>query len=44
MIQFDRRKKIAHDADDAPWAPGGRWAMIKHTEGNLILVQTVKEA
>ena len=28
--------------DDAPWAPGTRWAMIRDSEGNLILIQNVK--
>ncbi|WDR07187.1 VOC family protein [Devosia rhodophyticola] len=27
---------------DAPWEPGTRWAMIKDSEGNLILIQTIK--
>ena len=29
--------------DDAPWAPGIRWAMIHDSEGNLVLIQTVGE-
>ncbi|WP_158966672.1 VOC family protein [Chachezhania sediminis] len=29
--------------DDAPWEPGLRWAMFRDCEGNLILIQTVKE-
>lgn len=29
---------------DAPWDPGTRWAMIHDSEGNLVLIQTVKEA
>jgi predicted enzyme related to lactoylglutathione lyase len=36
-----RGVEITHEAADAPWAPGTRWAMIKDSEGNLILVQTV---
>ena len=39
-----RGVEITHDPEDAPWAPGTRWAMIKDSEGNLILVQTVKES
>ena len=27
---------------DAPWEPGTRWAMIDDSEGNLVLIQTVK--
>ncbi|WDR01866.1 VOC family protein [Devosia algicola] len=28
--------------DDAPWEPGTRWALINDSEGNLILIQTIK--
>lgn len=27
---------------DAPWEPGTRWAMLRDSEGNMILIQTVK--
>jgi len=27
--------------DDAPWAPGTRWAIIHDSEGNMILIQNV---
>jgi predicted enzyme related to lactoylglutathione lyase len=37
-----RGVEIIHDADDAPWAPGTRWAMLKDSEGNLVLIQTVR--
>ena len=30
--------------DDAPWAEGVRWAMLKDSEGNLIFVESLKEA
>ena len=36
-----RGVEITHDPDDAPWAPGTRWAMIKDIDGNMILIQTV---
>lgn len=29
--------------DDAPWAPGVRWLMIRDTEDNLILLESFKE-
>ncbi|MGL1920033.1 MAG: VOC family protein [Hyphomicrobiales bacterium] len=29
--------------DDAPWAAESRWALIKDTEGNLILIESVKK-
>lgn len=28
---------------DAPWAPGVRWAMIRDTEDNLILLESFKK-
>ncbi len=28
---------------DAPWDPATRWALFRDTEGNLILIQTVRE-
>lgn len=34
---------IKRGPDDAPWAPGTRWAMIDDSEGNLVLIQTVPE-
>ena len=40
----ERGVEVTAGPDDAPWAPGTRWAMIKDSEGNLILVQTVLEA
>lgn len=33
---------ILQGPDDAPWEPGTRWAMIHDSEGNLILIQTLK--
>lgn len=33
---------IDQGPDDAPWAPGTRWAMIRDSEGNMILIQNVK--
>lgn len=36
--------EILNGPDDAPWQPGMRWAMIRDSEGNLILMQsTVQE-
>ena len=32
---------IKRGPDDAPWAPGTRWAMIDDSEGSLVLIQTV---
>lgn len=34
---------IKRGPEDAPWAPGTRWAMIDDSEGNLVLIQTVPE-
>lgn len=31
---------IQSGPDDAPWAPGVRWAMIRDTENNLILLES----
>ena len=31
---------ITNGPDDAPWRPGTRWAMIRDSEGNLVLIQT----
>lgn len=28
--------------DEAPWAPGTRWAIFQDSEGNMILIQNVK--
>jgi predicted enzyme related to lactoylglutathione lyase len=36
-----RGVSIRHEPQDAPWAPGTRWAMIDDSEGNLVLIQTV---
>lgn len=33
---------IAHAPQDAPWEPGTRWAIIHDSEGNQVLLQTVK--
>ncbi len=35
--------EIANGPDDAPWAKGVRWAMIRDTENNLILLESFKE-
>lgn len=35
---------IENGPDDAPWTPGVRWAMIRDTENNLILLESFKEA
>lgn len=35
---------IENGPDDAPWAAGVRWAMIRDTENNLILLESFKEA
>lgn len=32
---------IHNGPGDAPWQPGIRWAMIKDTEGNLILLESM---
>ncbi len=32
---------IHNGPDEAPWQPGIRWAMIKDTEGNLILLESL---
>ena len=34
---------IIEGPDDAPWAAESRWAMVKDTEGNLILIESVKK-
>ena len=31
---------IVSGPDDAPWAPGTRWLLIKDSEGNLIMLQS----
>jgi len=31
---------ITDGPEDAPWSPGVRWAMIRDSEGNLILIQS----
>ncbi|MBI4923095.1 MAG: VOC family protein [Devosia nanyangense] len=33
---------IKSGPDDAPWEPGTRWAMIDDSEGNLVLIQTIR--
>lgn len=33
---------VSQGPSDAPWEPGTRWAMIEDSEGNLVLIQTVK--
>lgn len=33
---------ISQGPDDAPWAPGVRWLMIKDSEDNLILLESMK--
>ena len=38
-----RGVEIATGPEDAPWEPGTRWAIIHDSEGNMILIQTVKE-
>ncbi len=35
--------KIVCQPDDAPWAAGVRWMMIKDTEGNSILLESFRE-
>ncbi|MDF0599561.1 VOC family protein [Psychromarinibacter sp. C21-152] len=41
--ELERRGVPIHmGPDDAPWEPGIRWAMIHDSEGNLVLIQTVK--
>lgn len=34
---------ITNGPDDAPWAPGTRWLMIRDSEGNLVLLESFKE-
>jgi predicted enzyme related to lactoylglutathione lyase len=34
---------IRSGPDDAPWEPGTRWAMIDDSEGNLLLIQTIRK-
>ena len=41
--QHARGVPIQQGPDDAPWSPGTRWAMIHDSEGNLILLQNVKD-
>ncbi len=36
--------EITNGPDDAPWAPGTRWLMIRDSENNLILLESFKEA
>ena len=35
--------EITDGPDDAPWATGVRWLMIRDTENNLILLESFKE-
>lgn len=39
----ERGVVIDKGPEDAPWEPGTRWAILHDTEGNMILLQTVKE-
>jgi catechol 2,3-dioxygenase-like lactoylglutathione lyase family enzyme len=38
----ERGVPIRSGPADAPWNPGTRWAMIDDSEGNLVLIQTVR--
>jgi len=38
-----RGADIAHEPADAPWEPGTRWAYVNDSEGNLVLLQTIKK-
>ena len=33
---------VVHEPQDAPWAEGVRWAMIRDSEDNLIFVESAK--
>jgi len=33
--------EITGGPDDAPWQPGVRWLMIRDTEGNLVLLESL---
>ncbi len=35
--------EITNGPDDAPWAEGVRWLMVRDTEENLILLESFKE-
>lgn len=35
--------EITAGPDDAPWAQGVRWLMIRDSEGNLVLLESMKE-
>lgn len=35
--------EISNGPDDAPWAPGARWLMVRDPENNLILLESFKE-
>lgn len=39
----DAGVEITGGPDAAPWTPGVRWLMIRDTEGNLVLLESVKE-
>jgi len=34
---------ITNQPQDAPWAPGVRWATVRDTEDNVILLESMKE-
>ncbi len=40
----DNGVEITGGPDDAPWQPGVRWLMIRDSEGNLVLLESMKEA
>jgi len=35
--------EISGGPDDAPWQPGVRWLMIRDSEGNQVLLESMKE-
>ena len=35
--------EVTGGPDDAPWQPGVRWLMIRDSEGNLVLLESLKE-
>ena len=48
-VDLECERLLAQDVEitdgpaEAPWKPGVRWAMIKDTEGNLILIESFEE-
>ncbi len=34
---------VTNEPQDAPWAPGVRWATIRDSEDNVILLESLKE-